>query len=85
MWMVAVGIVISASVTANGALKAFDAIAGTAVALCFCIQSVIVALVGTGAVLLLGGDTAWPLVGYCLVMAAVTLVALALLNQRKDQ
>ncbi|NRQ13112.1 CmlA/FloR family chloramphenicol efflux MFS transporter [Ensifer sesbaniae] len=85
MWVIAVGIVMTASVTANGALKAFDAIAGTAVALYFCIQSLIVALVGTGAVLLLSGDTAWPLVGYCLVMATVTLLALALLNRRERQ
>ena len=85
MWVIAVGIVMTASVTANGALKAFDAIAGTAVALYFCIQSLIVALVGTGAVLLLRGDTAWPLVGYCLVMATVTLLALALLNRRERQ
>ncbi|WDZ76709.1 CmlA/FloR family chloramphenicol efflux MFS transporter [Ensifer adhaerens] len=85
MWVIAVGIVMSASVTANGALKAFDAIAGTAVALYFCIQSLIVAVVGTGAVLLLKGDTAWPLVGYCLVMATVTLLALALLNRHGRQ
>lgn len=85
MWVIAVGIVMSASVTANGALKAFDAIAGTAVALYFCIQSLIVAVVGTGAVLFLKGDTAWPLVGYCLVMATVTLLALALLSRRGRQ
>lgn len=85
MWVIAVGIVMSASVTANGALKAFDAIAGTAVALYFCIQSLIVAIVGTGAVLFLKGDTAWPLVGYCLVMATITLLALALLNRRGRQ
>lgn len=85
MWVIAVGIVMSASVTANGALKAFDAIAGTAVALYFCIQSLIVAVVGTGAVLFLKGDTAWPLVGYCLVMATVTLLALALLGRRGRQ
>ncbi|WP_429810720.1 CmlA/FloR family chloramphenicol efflux MFS transporter [Ensifer sp. B1-9] len=85
MWVIAIGIVMTASVTANGALKAFDAVAGTAVALYFCIQSLIVALVGTGAVLLLRGDTAWPLVGYCLVMATVTLLALAFLNRRERQ
>ncbi|OCO98728.1 MULTISPECIES: CmlA/FloR family chloramphenicol efflux MFS transporter [unclassified Ensifer] len=85
MWVIAVGIVMTASVTANGALKAFDAIAGTAVALYFSIQSLIVGLIGTGAVLLLGGDTAWPLVGYCLIMATVTLAALARLNWRERQ
>ncbi|MGF6254270.1 CmlA/FloR family chloramphenicol efflux MFS transporter [Ensifer sp. LBL] len=85
MWVIAFGIVMSASVTANGALKAFDAIAGTAVALYFSIQSLIVSLVGTGAVLLLGGDTAWPLVGYCLGMAAITLLALAFLDRRENR
>ncbi|MHA4732764.1 CmlA/FloR family chloramphenicol efflux MFS transporter [Ensifer adhaerens] len=85
MWVIAFGIVMSASVTANGALKAFDAIAGTAVALYFSIQSLIVSLIGTGAVLLLGGDTAWPLVGYCLGMATITLLALASLNRRENR
>jgi DHA1 family florfenicol/chloramphenicol resistance protein-like MFS transporter len=85
MWVIAIGIVMTASVTANGALKAFDATAGTAVALYFSIQSLIVSLVGTGAVLLLGGDTAWPLAGYCLVMATITLVALALLRRHARQ
>ncbi|WP_442892339.1 hypothetical protein [Ensifer sp. MJa1] len=76
----------TASVTANGALRAFDAIAGTAVALYFSIQSLIVSLVGTAAVLLLGGDTAWPLAGYCLTMATVTAAAaLARLNRRESQ
>ncbi|MBZ7923932.1 CmlA/FloR family chloramphenicol efflux MFS transporter [Ensifer adhaerens] len=83
MWVIAVGIVMSASVSANGALKAFDAVAGTAVALYFCVQSLIVGLVGTGAVLLLRGDTAWPLVGYCLVMATITQFAMACLNRRE--
>ncbi|NUS71550.1 MAG: CmlA/FloR family chloramphenicol efflux MFS transporter, partial [Ensifer adhaerens] len=78
-------IVMSASVTANGALKAFDAITGTAVALYFSIQSLIVSLIGTGAVLVLGGDTAWPLVGYCLGMATITLLALAFLNRRENR
>ncbi|HEV7307113.1 CmlA/FloR family chloramphenicol efflux MFS transporter [Ensifer sp.] len=85
MWIIAGGIVMTASVTANGALKAFDAMAGTAVALYFAVQSLIVSLVGTGSVLLLGGDTAWPLVAYCLTMATVTLVALKLLNRRQRQ
>ncbi|MBW0366315.1 CmlA/FloR family chloramphenicol efflux MFS transporter [Ensifer adhaerens] len=85
MWAIAIGIVMSASVTANGALKAFDAIAGTAVALYFSIQSLIVSLIGTGAVLLLGGDTAWPLVGYCLGMATITLLALASHNRRENR
>jgi len=57
------------SVTANGALAGFDEIAGSAVALYFCIQSLIVSSVGTLAVTLLDGDTAWPLVCYATAMA----------------
>ncbi|MHA7629334.1 CmlA/FloR family chloramphenicol efflux MFS transporter [Corallococcus sp. M7] len=77
MWVIAAGIVFAASVTANGALQAFGAVAGTAVALYFCIQSLIVGVVGTLMVVLLDGDTAWPLVGYASLMAGVTLGCLA--------
>ncbi len=76
MWPAAVGIVLTASVTANGALRAFDHVAGTAVALHFCGQSLITGIAGTAAVLLLDGDTAWPLVTYAGGMAVVTLLAL---------
>lgn len=76
MWLVAVGIVFTASVTANGALQAFSDVAGTAVALHFCVQSLIVGVVGTAVVVLLDGGTAWPLVAYTTAMAALTLVAL---------
>ncbi|ATB46922.1 CmlA/FloR family chloramphenicol efflux MFS transporter [Corallococcus macrosporus] len=76
MWLIAAGIVFSVSVTANGALQAFGDVAGTAVALYFCIQSLIVGLLGTLMVVVLNGDTAWPLVGYATLMALVTLTAL---------
>lgn len=76
MWPAAVGIVLTASVTANGALRAFDHVAGTAVALHFCVQSLITGIAGTAAVLLLDGDTAWPLVAYAGGMAVATLLAL---------
>ncbi|MCR4266815.1 CmlA/FloR family chloramphenicol efflux MFS transporter [Nitratireductor sp. ZSWI3] len=75
MWLVAVGIVFTTSVTANGALQAFGEIAGTAVALHFCIQSLIVGVIGTSFVVLLDGDTAWPLAAYVAAMATVTLLA----------
>lgn len=52
MWVVAVGIVFTVSVTANGALAEFDDIAGSAVAFYFCVQSLIVSIVGTLAVAL---------------------------------
>ncbi|RKI05391.1 CmlA/FloR family chloramphenicol efflux MFS transporter [Corallococcus sp. AB038B] len=77
MWVISAGIVFAASVTANGALQAFGAVAGTAVALYFCIQSLVVGVVGTLMVVLLDGDTAWPLVGYASLMAGVTLGCLA--------
>ena len=76
MWLVAVGIVITASVTANGALKDFSNMAGAAVALHFCVQSLVVGVIGTGAVLLLGNSSAWPLIVYIGAMASATLVAM---------
>ncbi|KQW85275.1 CmlA/FloR family chloramphenicol efflux MFS transporter [Ensifer sp. NM-2] len=83
MWVIAVGIVFTGSVTPNGALQAFGHVAGTAVALYFCIQSLIVGVLGTLAVVLLGGDTAFPLAGYSMTMAIVTLVALGVLARQR--
>lgn len=85
MWVIAVGIVLTASVTANGALAPFGETAGTAVALYFCLQSVIVSAAGTLFVVLLGGDTAWPLAGYCALMAAITLAALGILEKKQTR
>ncbi|WP_338868484.1 CmlA/FloR family chloramphenicol efflux MFS transporter [Myxococcus stipitatus] len=85
MWVIAAGIVFAASVTANGALQAFGDVAGTAVALYFCIQSLIVGVVGTLLVVLLDGDTAWPLVAYASLMALVTLMALRHLHSQDRQ
>ncbi|MFP2961096.1 CmlA/FloR family chloramphenicol efflux MFS transporter [Myxococcus sp. 1LA] len=82
MWLIAAGIVFSVSVTANGALQAFGDVAGTAVALYFCIQSLVVGILGTLMVVLLNGDTAWPLVGYATLMAVVTLTALQRIRSR---
>lgn len=76
MWLAAVGIVFTTSVTANGALQEFSEMAGTAVALHFCVQSLIVGVIGTGVVIGLGGDTAWPLTAYTAGMAAITLASL---------
>lgn len=83
MWVIAIGIVFTGSVTANGALQAFGHVAATAVALYFCIQSLIVGVLGTLAVVFLGGDTTWPLAGYSSTMAIVTLTALGLLTRRR--
>lgn len=82
MWLVAVGIVVTTAVTADGALQEFSDVAGTAVALHFCIQSLIVGVVGTVFVLVLDGDTAWPLIGYAAAMAIVTLAAIGGLARR---
>ncbi|MBN9529561.1 MAG: CmlA/FloR family chloramphenicol efflux MFS transporter [Alphaproteobacteria bacterium] len=76
MWPMAAGIVMTAAVTANGALRAFDDGAGTAVALHFCVQSLITGVIGTTAVVMLDGETIWPLAAYATGMAALTLIAL---------
>lgn len=82
MWLAAVGIVLTASMTANGALAAFDDSAGMAVAVYFCIQSLIVSLAGTALVILLPGDTAWPLITFCTFMPLLVLTLLARLEKR---
>lgn len=76
MWVMAVGIVFTVSVTANGALAEFDDIAGWAVALYFCVQSLFVSIIGSLVVITFNGGTAWPLVVYTSVMALLVLVAL---------
>ncbi|MGJ7039815.1 DHA1 family florfenicol/chloramphenicol resistance protein-like MFS transporter [Shinella sp. BE166] len=75
VWLMAVGIVLTVSVSANGALQGFASTAGTAVALHFCVQSLITGLAGTAFVVLLDGTTAWPLAGYAACMATITLAA----------
>jgi DHA1 family florfenicol/chloramphenicol resistance protein-like MFS transporter len=75
MWIMTIGIVFTVSVTANGALEKFGDIAGSAVALHFCVQSLIVSIGGTLAVIGLQGDTAWPLVTFSSIMAIVVLIA----------
>ncbi|PSJ64325.1 CmlA/FloR family chloramphenicol efflux MFS transporter [Kumtagia ephedrae] len=82
MWVMAVGIVFAVSVTANGALQGFDDVAGSAVALYFCVQSLIVGIAGTLSVVLLGGDTAWPLAAFATIMALLVLAALAVSRRR---
>lgn len=82
MWLIAVGIVMVAGVTANGALEGFSDVAGMAVALYYGIQSVIVGGLGTLVVLILDGDTVWPLVAYCLVMGCFSLAGHAVLKRR---
>lgn len=83
MWLAAMGIVMTVSVTANGALAQFNDVAGSAVAIYFCVESLIVSVFGTLAVTLLDGDTAWPLVVFGLGMSSMVLLALMLLERRK--
>lgn len=75
MWVMAIGIVFTVSVTANGALEKFGDIAGSAVALHFSVQSLIVSIGGTLVVIWLHGDTAWPLATFSSIMAVVVLIA----------
>ncbi|MBA4014244.1 MAG: chloramphenicol efflux MFS transporter [Phenylobacterium sp.] len=77
MWVMAVGMVLAVAVCANGALAAFGGAAGTAVALYFSVESVIVGVLGTAAVAWLGGDSAWPLAAYAAGMALLVLGMLA--------
>ncbi|TDX79683.1 DHA1 family florfenicol/chloramphenicol resistance protein-like MFS transporter [Neorhizobium sp. R1-B] len=81
MWVMAIGIVFAVSVTANGALAGLEDVAGSAVALYFCTQSLIVTLLGTVVLVALRSDTAWPIVVYSLLMAAAVLTALRMLRR----
>ncbi|WP_329844125.1 CmlA/FloR family chloramphenicol efflux MFS transporter [Stenotrophomonas sepilia] len=80
MWSIAVGLVMVVSVAANGALSEFADASGTAVALYYAMQSLIVACFGTLATVLLPGDTVWPLVAYGLLLPVASLVAAAMLR-----
>lgn len=83
MWGIAVGLVMVVSVAANGALSEFADASGTAVALYYAMQSLLVACFGTLATVLLPGDTVWPLVAYGLLLPVASLVAAAVLRGRR--
>ncbi|MDX0178831.1 CmlA/FloR family chloramphenicol efflux MFS transporter [Sinorhizobium meliloti] len=83
MGVMAVGIVFTVSVTANGALEDFGDMAGSAVAVYFCVQSLIVGTAGTLLVIGLPGDSAWPLVVYASIMAGVVLIARRQLHSKR--
>lgn len=74
MWSIAVGIALIISVAANGALAAFSESAGTATALYHCVSSVVLVAAGTSAVVLLPGESAWPLVAYGTIGGSFVLV-----------
>lgn len=82
MWIIATGIVLVVSVTANGALASFDDKAGTAVALYYAIQGVVVSGFGTLATVVFGGGTPWALVGFCGVMCGVNAGGICWLARR---
>ncbi|MBA0447308.1 CmlA/FloR family chloramphenicol efflux MFS transporter [Stenotrophomonas maltophilia] len=82
MWGIAVGLVMVVTVAASGALRDFADVSGTAVALYYAVQSVIVAGVGTLATEVLPGDTVWPLVTYGLLLPLATLLGAAALRHR---
>ncbi|PHM39679.1 florfenicol-chloramphenicol exporter [Xenorhabdus mauleonii] len=84
MWLIAVGMIFVGSVTANGALRDFGDASGTAVALYYCIQSLIAGGVGTLMTLMLDGDTAWPLVAYCLGMSAISFIGFIVLKLKAE-
>ena len=83
MWVIAVGIVLTCSVTANGALQAFGHAAGTATALYYCVESLVVGVAGTVSVVVLPGDTAWPIATYGAFMAVITLIFLGRLSKHE--
>ncbi|MEQ1966943.1 drug resistance transporter [Xenorhabdus nematophila] len=83
MWLIAVGMVLVVSVTANGALRDFGDASGTAVALYYSIESLIVGGLGTLMTLVLDGNSAWPLVAYCFGMSAVSLIVFMVLKQKR--
>ncbi|WP_118988005.1 CmlA/FloR family chloramphenicol efflux MFS transporter [Photorhabdus sp. CRCIA-P01] len=73
MWVIAVGIVMLVSITANGALREFDDMAGTAVALYFGVQGLVVSGIGTGMVLVFGNDNPWSLIFYAWLMCLINI------------
>ncbi|MDT3554731.1 CmlA/FloR family chloramphenicol efflux MFS transporter [Stenotrophomonas maltophilia group sp. msm1] len=82
MWGIAVGLVMVVSVAANGALRDFADASGAAVALYYAVQSLIVAGIGTLVILVLPGDTVWPLVAYGLLLPLASLAGAAALRRR---
>jgi DHA1 family florfenicol/chloramphenicol resistance protein-like MFS transporter len=78
MWVMACAISLTCAVAANGALRDFADIAGTATAIYYFIQSVIVAVAGTLAVVLLPPASFWPIAMFAAVAAGVTLSLVSL-------
>ena len=83
MWLVATGMVLVVSVSANGARCRTTATRRAPRWLYYAAQSLIVAGLGTLSTLALDGGSAWPLVAYCAAMPAASLLGLALLQRRE--
>ena len=73
MWVIGVGIATAVSVAPNGALRGFDHIAGTVTAVYFCLGGLVLGGVGTLAITLLPGSTAWPVITYSSILAILVL------------
>ena len=84
MWVIGVGIATAVSVAPNGALQGFDHIAGTVTAVYFCLGGLVLGGVGTLAITLLPGSTAWPVIAYSFILAILVL-CLSCLCQHKHQ
>jgi DHA1 family florfenicol/chloramphenicol resistance protein-like MFS transporter len=74
MWFAAAAITLTLSGAVNGALRPFGSFAGTATAVHACIESIIVTGAGTLAVVCLPEETAWPLIGFCVVAPLATIL-----------
>ncbi len=84
MWVMASAISVTSAVAANGALREFGDIAGTATALYYFIESVIVGIAGTIIVVLLPQANFWPVAVFTAISALVTL-ALVWLSARSEK
>lgn len=73
MWLIGAGIAIAVSVAPNEALRGLDNVAGTATAVYFCLGGLLLSGGGTLAIAFFSGDTAWPIIVYCLTFATAVV------------
>ncbi|WP_201772465.1 CmlA/FloR family chloramphenicol efflux MFS transporter [Endozoicomonas elysicola] len=81
MMVIAVGISITCSVCATGALAEFKDIAGTGVALYYCLEAVLVCLLGTAVVMLFPVGSLWPLIAFSGIGSLVVMASAAWINK----
>ncbi|QND53295.1 multidrug effflux MFS transporter [Phyllobacterium sp. 628] len=82
MWVMAAAISVTCAVAANGAIREFGDIAGTATALYYFVESAIVGVAGTVVVVLLPPVTVWPLVAFTAMAAIATLGMTSVLREK---